>query len=351
VNVCFFGAYDPAYPRNRMLRAGLASRGVEVSEVRVGERRAVLRYPALLAAWARTRPKADVLLVPEFRHKDVPLARRLAGRRRLVFDPLVSRHDTLVGDWAMHRPDSAQARWNAWLDRWTLGLADQVLCDTWAHGELFASLGVEPERLRRVPVGAEPEFFAVPPVPAREPVALLYAGGFLPLHGVPVLLSAIALLELRTDLPRFEVTLIGRGIEHDRARRQAERDSLATVRFTGPRPYAELPSSLASAEIVLGAFGSSPKAGRVIPHKVWQGMAAGRAVVTGDGAGVRELFVPDQHLALAPRGDAGALAATLAALLRDPARRAALGREARLEAQRIGTVDAIGAELAAALGS
>src|SRR6185503_157729 len=109
------------------------------------------------------------VLVPEFRHKDMPLARALSGRRRLVFDPLVSRHDTLVHDWGLHRPDSAQARWNAWLDRWTLGLADVVLCDTWAHGALFESLGVSRERLRRVPVGAEPEFFAVPDPPAEGP--------------------------------------------------------------------------------------------------------------------------------------------------------------------------------------
>ena len=50
--VCFFGAYDPEYPRNRILRAGLERSGVEVREVRVKERRAWLRYPSLAAAFA-----------------------------------------------------------------------------------------------------------------------------------------------------------------------------------------------------------------------------------------------------------------------------------------------------------
>ena len=55
--VCFFGAYDPDYPRNRILRDGLARAGVTVVEARVPERRAVWRYPALAAALARaSRP-------------------------------------------------------------------------------------------------------------------------------------------------------------------------------------------------------------------------------------------------------------------------------------------------------
>jgi hypothetical protein len=66
-----------------------------------------------------------------------------------------------------------------------------VLCDTWAHGRLFESLGASRERLHRVPVGAEDVFFETPPPQAEAAVVeLLYAGGFLPLHGVPVLLEA-----------------------------------------------------------------------------------------------------------------------------------------------------------------
>src|SRR5205085_1140322 len=78
--VCFFGAYDPSYPRNRLLRDGLRRRGIEVLEACVRETRAFRRYPALLAAWAPVMGRADVVLVPEFRHKDVPLAKALAPR-------------------------------------------------------------------------------------------------------------------------------------------------------------------------------------------------------------------------------------------------------------------------------
>ena len=348
--VCFFGAWDPEYPRNRILREGLRRAGLEVVEARVAEHRAFRRYPALAAAFGRVVREVDVLLVPEFRHKDVPLASWLKGRRPLIFDPLVSRHDTLVGDWGVHAAGSAQARWNRCIDRWTLGLADVVLCDTWAHGALFERLGVQPARLRRVLVGAEDAFFTVGPPPAADPVQVVYIGGFLPLHGVPTVIEAVARLERgAAGLPDFRVTLAGKGIEYETARDLARRCGITCVEFAGPCPYDESPRVLERSHVVLGAFGTSEKAGRVIPHKVYQGLAAGRAVVTGDGPGLREVFEPGVHLLATPRGDAAGLAAVLERLIRSAEVRALLGARGRERTREIGTVDRIGQSLGAAI--
>src|SRR6185295_12921036 len=108
-------------------------------------------------------------------------------------DPLVSRWDTLVEDWALHAPGSAQAAWNARIDRMALRLPDAVVCDTWAHARLYDWPGADPSRMHRVPVGAEQVFFDVAPPAARVPIDVLYVGGFLPLHGVPTLLEALAI--------------------------------------------------------------------------------------------------------------------------------------------------------------
>lgn len=348
--VCFFGAYDPAYPRNRILREGLRRAGHEVLEARVPERRAFRRWPALAREWGRVSARTDVVLVPEFRHKDVPLARRLCGRRPLVFDPLVSRWDTLVGDWKLHGEGSAQARWNRMLDRWSLTSADLVLCDTWAHGELFVSLGARRDRLRRVLVGAEDAFFAAPSPPTGGPLRVTYVGGFLPLHGTGVILEAVALLEARAaELPHWTLHMVGTGIEYERARAYAASHRLDRVVFEGRRPYEEAPRALAEAHIVLGAFGAGEKAGRVIPHKLWQGLAAGRPVVTGDGPGPREVFESGKHLVLVPRGDARELAGALAQLLLSGERRAGLGAAAKQRALELATPEAVGRSLVAAL--
>ena len=348
--VCCFGAYDAGYPRNRILRAGLAEAGYQVSEARVRGKRAWLRYPALLSAWSRLARSCDALWVPEFRHKDMPLARALAGRRPLVFDPLVSRWDTLVEDWRLHAPDSGQARWNRGIDRWAFRAADVLLCDTWAHGELFVELGAERAKLRRVLVGAEAEFFSVPPPPADGLVRITYVGGFLPLHGVRTLLEAVVLLEQRAaSLPGFVVQLVGDGIEYDSAREFAAQSKLQRVEFTGRLAYADAPRVLEPTHIALGAFGTGEKTGRVIPHKLWQGLAAGRAVVTGDGEGPREVFEDGVHLRLVPRGDAEALAEVLGRLIESPAERERLGAAGHARALELGTPRAVGEQFAACL--
>lgn len=344
MRICFFGAYDPAYPRNRILREGLSRAGHEVIEVRVRETRAFRRYPSLATEFAKRGTHADALFVPEFRHKDVPLARALAGRRPLVFDPLVSRVDTLVEDWGLHAPGSGQARWNGWIDRVSLGWSDRVLCDTWAHGRLFASLGVPPAHLRRVPVGAEDAFFRVPPrVAPADPPRVVYLGGFLPLHGSLTIVDALALLETRRV--RFHAVLAGRGIEWEACRRQAGVLGLRQVEFPGTIPYADAPAFYEDADVVLGAFGAGEKTSRVVPHKVWQGLAAGRAVVTGDGEGLREWFVPGTHLETATRGEPEAIAAAIERVLGDAAHRASLAAAGRARALEVGTPERVGAEL------
>ena len=348
--VCCFGAYDPGYPRNRIVRAGLAVAGFGVVEARAPANRAWRRWPALAAAWSHVAKRTDLVLVPEFRHKDVPLARALKGARPLVFDPLVSRWDTLVSDWQLHGAGSVQARWNRTLDRWAFRAADRLLCDTWAHGELFVSLGAERGRLRRVLVGAEPAFFDVPPPPAEGPVRLTYIGGFLPLHGISTLLEAVALLESRErSLPPFIVQLVGDGIEFEDARNAARALKLARVEFTGKMAYEDAPRVLASSHVALGAFGTGEKTGRVIPHKLWQGLAAGRAVVTGDGEGPREVFTDRVHLRLTPRGDAPALAGALAELVTSREQRERLGAAGRARARELGTPAAVGRQLVEAL--
>ncbi|MEO5989077.1 MAG: glycosyltransferase [Candidatus Eisenbacteria bacterium] len=348
--VCCFGAYDPLYPRNRILRQGLRRAGLDVVEACVASRRVWMRYPALLAAWSRVASSCDVMLVPEFRHKDMPLAHALHGRRPIVFDPLVSRHDTLVGDWKLHAKSSGQARWNRFLDRWSIADADLILCDTWAHGELFESLGAPRAKLRRVLVGAEDAFFAVPPPPSQGPVRILYVGGFLPLHGMPTVMEALAILERHaSSLPAYVAQLVGTGIDHDAARTLAADHSLENVEFTGKLAYEDAPRVFAGAHITLGAFGAGEKAGRVIPHKLYQGLAAARAVVSGDGAGVREVLVDGEHLLLVPRGDPAALAQALMRLLGDSSARMAMGARARARALEVATPDAVGRTLASAI--
>jgi glycosyltransferase involved in cell wall biosynthesis len=79
-----------------------------------------------------------------------------------------------------------------------------------------------------------------------------------------------------------------------------------------------------------------------------EAMACGRAVVVSRAGGAAELFTPARDAVGVPPGDADAMAAALASLADDPARRAALGEEARRTATARFRRDRMGHELLAA---
>ena len=90
----------------------------------------------------------------------------------------------------------------------------------------------------------------------------------------------------------------------------------------------QLVDEMYRASVVLGVFGTSAKANRVIPHKVFEAVACGRPVLTADTEAIREGF-DDGAIATCPPGDPGALANALAELASDPARLRDLANGAR----------------------
>ena len=69
----------------------------------------------------------------------------------------------------------------------------------------------------------------------------------------------------------------------------------------------------------------------------------------GEGPGVREIFEAGVHLECVPRGNAAALAETLARLIRNAEAREALGLRGRARAFEVATADRVGETLRAAL--
>jgi len=314
MRIVMFGALDAAYPRNHVLRVGLQRLGVEVDLCAADPRQSFVRRYAHLAWNLRHVGRADALLVPEFRHKDVPLARLAATFRGtdLIVDPLVSRHDTKVGDWRAAAPGSFQSDHNHRIDRAALRFADLVLCDTPQHAALFRrSCRVPASRCAVVPVGFDDARWRMRPEPPSQPFRVAFFGSYLPLHGVETIVAAAE------RVPDVRWTLIGGGMTFS-----VVRDAMARGVALEVVPWMDLESlveRLAAAHVLLGIFGTGAKAARVVPNKLYQGMALGRASITGDTPAVRSFFEPGRHLLLVPCGDAPALADAVRRL-RDDAR-------------------------------
>lgn len=320
MELIFFGAYDPDYPRNLIIRKGWRGIGNSYSECRTGIKRKVhTRYPALLTRYLKGGRGGKTIFVPEFRHKDIPLARVIAtiSGSKLVFDPLVSRYETRVLDRGDIRAGSPQAWHNRNLDRISFNLPDLVIADTDQHATFYSDwFGVASAKLKVLPVGFDEETFRPAPWRDRgERFEILFYGSFLPLHGIDTIIDAAA--ALTGEKVRF--TLLGYGQTLGAAKERAVSKGLENVRFEPGVSTEELALAISEYDIVLGVFGRTPKASMVVPNKIYQALAVGRPVITADTPALREFLVPGEHLIGVPTGEADALASAIMALYSDPA--------------------------------
>ena len=249
----------------------------------------------------------DALIVGYPGHFDLPAARRAAWGRPVVFNPLVSLADTLVGDRGRFRPGSLTARVLGAVDRRAFRSADLVVADTDAHADFFSELaGIPRSRIEVCLVGAEERVFR-PAWDPEEPFTALFVGKMIPLQGVETILAAARLA------PELSFRLIGSGqldeLLEERPPNVDWRDWIE---------YEQIPEELGRAGCALGIFGTSAKAGRVIPNKVYQALACGTPVVTADTRAAHELLVDGESALLVPPGDPHALVAALRRLAGDP---------------------------------
>jgi glycosyltransferase involved in cell wall biosynthesis len=322
VRVLYFGTYERRYPRNAQVISCLRRAGVEVVERHepvwedneqkwsVGPGAAGRLALAEARLLVRRPPAgADIILVGYPGHLDLLAARRAARGRPVVFNPLVSLSDTLVGDRGRFSPRSLPARILRRIDRRALRAADLVVADTEAHAEFLAELaGLPRRRFAACFVGAEERVFR-PGWSPQEPFTALFVGKLIPLHGLDTILEAARLA------PELGFRIVGNGqLDHLLADRPP---NVAWVRWV---EYEQLAAELHASSCALGIFGRSDKAQRVIPNKAFQALACGAPLVTADTPAARELLAGGETAMLVPPGDPPALAAALRRLAAEPDR-------------------------------
>ncbi len=161
-----------------------------------------------------------------------------------------------------------------------------------------------------------------------------YTGHFYAGRGMPLM------FELAQDLPDVQFLWVG-GQPKDVAfwQNRLKNAGVENVRLTGFVENAVLPDYQAAADVLLMPYGRSiagsgggNSADICSPMKMFEYMAAGRAIITSDLPVIREVL--DERMAVfCPPEDPAAWKAALTALMADPQRRQALGAAARAAAQ------------------
>jgi glycosyltransferase involved in cell wall biosynthesis len=205
--------------------------------------------------------------------------------------------------------------------------ADCVLAVTEVLKGRIVAAGVDPARVRVVPNGVVLERFPPPAagVPAGPPV-LGFVGFVRDWHGLDAVIRGLA---AHDGAAVFRI--VGEGPA--RAALEALAAALGVadrVEFAGLLAHADVPAAVAGFDIALQP--------RVVdyasPLKIFDYMAAGRAIVAPDQPNIREVLADGRTALLFDPAREGALWAAIARLLADPALRRRLGEAARAELER-----------------
>ncbi|KKT07508.1 MAG: Group 1 glycosyl transferase [Parcubacteria group bacterium GW2011_GWA2_43_17] len=292
--------YDKNYSRNRVIIRGLAENGHEVLECQ-SQATGFKKYGELIRQHRQLKGRYDLMMVGFPGQTVMPLAKMLC-RTKIIFDAFSSHYGGYIEDRGYHRKFSLMAL-NYWLWDWfSVMLADVVLLDTQAHIDYFSRLlKISPARFKRIFVSSDDKvFFPQTKKQPEEKFIVYFHGTYIPLQGVEYIIEAASLLKSESDI---EFRLLGKGQTFKKVQGQSEKFKTGNVKFFNPAKYEELPGYMAQADVILGIFGLTKKAGYVIPNKVYEALAMKKPVITRKSKALEELLTDRENVLLANPGD------------------------------------------------
>ena len=209
--------------------------------------------------------------------------------------------------------------------------ARSVVCVSEAFVRNLVSRGVPTSKISFVPNGVDTAMWTAgvrakgrAKLDAGESdIIVSYIGTVGMAHDIGTVLDAARLLG--RERPRLRFVIIGDGAEREALAARARAEGLDNVTFTGLVPRAEIPDYLAASDVSLVTLKPSDLFKTVLPSKMFESMAAARAIVLAvDGEARQVLERAGAGLAVAP-GNAAALADAVRRLAADPELRQTLG--------------------------
>ena len=203
---------------------------------------------------------------------------------------------------------------------------------------------LKPDEVVIAPNGVDLERFASLPAPAearrqidiREAPTVMCTGHLYAGRGTDLFLALAKLI------PHAHFVWVGgRAEDVNTWKQRAEAESISNITFTGFIPNRDLPLYQAAADILLmpysssimGSSGTADSASVASPMKMFEYMAAGRAIVSADLPVIREVL-NEENAVFGEPDDVGDWRREIEKLLMDETRRVELGRQARREVEK-----------------
>ena len=249
-------------------------------------------------------------------------------------DPLMERE---LLDRPLRGLHKTAATWEA---RYTYRLAETIICVSKAAKEhLINHWKICPDKIVVMPNGVDVELFhpGVDPGPIRKTLNLqdcpvvAFVGGFQPWHGLDLLIEAFSYVH--REIPDARLLLVGDGRARplvDEKIEQFELNPAAIV--TGLIPIQEVPTYLSAVDVAVLPYPKLPQELWFSPLKLYEYMAAGKAIIASDAGQISEVIDDGRTGLLVEPGNVDELYEKIVELLKHPEERQALGDAARKKA-------------------
>ena len=224
--------------------------------------------------------------------------------------------------------------------RFTYEQADQILCvSNPAKTHLVEKWQITPDKINVLPNGVDIQLFSKPQninaVRAEWGVGdspvISFMGGFQPWHGLDNLIESFA--TILTHVPNAKLMLVGDGpIRADLEQKIAECGVTAATIITGLLPQKRMPELLSIADIAVIPYPKLPQELWFSPLKLYEYMAAGKAIVASSAGQIAEVLVNGRNGLLVESGNIPEFTQAVLSLLNNPEKRQKLGEIARKQA-------------------
>jgi glycosyltransferase involved in cell wall biosynthesis len=308
LTVCWFGIYNKRYSRNDILFNGLTENGVKIIECQA-DAKAKNRYSELWNKLRALKNSYDVI----YAAYPAPVATILAkiiSKKPVVMDAFYPMFDAVVNDRAeipWFHPKAIKLFFFDWL---SAIVADYMIVDTLEHKKYWQRFPfVKQSKIHPIYIGFNDKIFFPIESAAQKKFIVSFHGTFIPLQGIPKIIEAARILKDDHDI---QFVIIGNGQENEKVIKLIQKYDLKNIEKIERIDQSLINAHINKADVILGIFGDTPKAARVIPNKLYEGMAVRKAVITMDTPAIREVFSKDE-LMIVP-GNPEAIAAAIVKL-------------------------------------
>lgn len=351
MRVLYFGTFDPAYGRNRVIIKGLSDNGINVIFCNGGISGGAKRFLRLVWQYLCLPSKHfDVILVA-FPAQEVMLVagvlfffQRIRHKTPVIVDMLTSHYDGYILDRKKYGRNSFHALWYRWLDRTAIRLADCAIVESDSNGQFFVEeLNVPAHKLLTVFIGTDDSVMKQTLAASKDTGEFLvhFHGKFIPHQGVGSIIKAANILKEEN----ISFQIIGRGQDYFYCRKMADDFGLSNINWIDSVPYEHLPDFINKADVCLGPMGGTGHFHRCAPNKIYEYMACGRPIIVGRSKALNGIAVDGVNMLLVEPADENDLAQKILLLKNDKVLRGELGENAHADFLRFYTPQKLMARL------